>query len=107
MCSKDMKDQVIEKMQLTNSLYRALEREQLMLYYQPQVSMESNTIVGVEGLLRWYIPDKGMISPAVFIPLAEQTGMINPIGEWVLENACRQCKTWKDKGIHALRMAAS
>jgi EAL domain-containing protein (putative c-di-GMP-specific phosphodiesterase class I) len=48
-----------------------------------------------------------MISPAVFIPLAEQTGMINPIGEWVLENACRQCKTWKDKGIHALRMAAS
>lgn len=106
-CSEEMKAQVVERIELTNSLYRALESKELMLYYQPQVSVESNTIVGVEALLRWHIPDRGMISPAVFIPLAEQTGLINPIGEWVLETACRQCKMWKDQGISALRMAVN
>lgn len=107
MCSKDMKDQILEKMRLTNYLYRALEREQLMLYYQPQVNVETNTLVGLEALLRWSIPERGMVSPATFIPLAEQTGLINQIGEWVLETACRQNKLWQDKGLPRLRMAVN
>lgn len=106
-CSEEMKAQVVERIKLTNSLYRAMERKELMLYYQPQVSVKSSTIVGVEALLRWHLPDRGMISPAVFIPLAEQTGLINPIGEWVLETACRQCKMWQDQGVSALRIAVN
>ncbi|MDD2620478.1 MAG: GGDEF domain-containing protein, partial [Syntrophomonadaceae bacterium] len=75
MCSQDMQDQVLEKLRLTNGLYRALEREQLEVYYQPQVNLEKNTIVGVEALLRWLNPEIGMIGPTTFIPLAEQAGL--------------------------------
>jgi len=107
MCSQDMMDQILEKMQLTNHLYRALEREQFVLYYEPQINSKTQAIVGVEALLRWNLPDRGIISPAVFIPLAEQTGLINPIGEWVLETACRQRKVWKDRGLTNLRMAVN
>jgi diguanylate cyclase (GGDEF)-like protein len=106
-CSQDMKNEVLEKMFFTNSLHRALEKEQLVVYYQPQVNIENNSIVGLEALLRWFIPEKGMISPATFIPLAEQSGLINPIGEWVLETACRQNKQWQDMGFPAMRMAVN
>ncbi|MDD2620832.1 MAG: EAL domain-containing protein, partial [Syntrophomonadaceae bacterium] len=76
-------------------------------YYQPQVNLEKNTIVGVEALLRWLNPEIGMIGPTTFIPLAEQARPINPIGEWVLETACRQNKIWQDKGFSELRMAVN
>lgn len=106
-CSRDMKEEVSEKMKLTNSLYRALEREQMQIYYQPLIRLDTNSIAGVEALLRWSLPERGIISPNVFIPLAEQTGLINSIGEWVLENACRQGKLWQTQGHPGLRMAVN
>lgn len=107
LCSQDMKDEIIGQMRMTNQLYRALERRQLMMYYQPQVSLETHSITGVEALLRWDLPGRGIVSPGVFIPLAEKAGLIPAIGEWVLETACRQCKEWQQKGFAPLRMAVN
>ena len=107
LCSSLMKEDILKKIQLTNSLYRAQERNEFVLYYQPQVSVETKEIIGVEALIRWEHPELGMISPANFIPLAEQTGLINPIGEWVLETACRQNKIWQNHGLPPIRMAVN
>ncbi|MEL1134468.1 EAL domain-containing protein [Desulfitobacterium sp. THU1] len=107
MCNQAMKDQVAEQLMLTNHLHRALEREELVVYYQPQVDIATKSIVGFEALLRWSIPERGIISPGLFIPIAEQTRLINPIGEWVLETACRQNKLWQERGFSGLRMAVN
>ena len=107
LCSSDMKEDVLNKMQLTNGLYRAQERNELVLYYQPQINVASQKIIGLEALLRWNHPNLGMISPVIFIPLAEQTGLINPIGQWVLYTACRQNKAWQDMGLPPVRMAVN
>lgn len=107
LCSPAMKEAVLKKTQLTNSLYRALERNELVVYYQPQVCVLTKEIVGFEALVRWNNPEIGMISPAVFIPLAEQTGLIIPIGQWVLETACRQMKEWQRLGLTGVRMAVN
>jgi len=106
-CSATMKDEVMEKINLTNSLYRALERSELELVYQPQVCVNSQDIIGFEALLRWHHPKLGSISPAVFIPIAEQTGIINEIGEWVLTTACAQNKAWQEKGFKPVQMAVN
>lgn len=95
-----------EEMELQGQLHNAIKNKQLLLYYQPQVNINNNTITGFEALLRWQHPEKGMISPAKFIPLAERSGLIIPIGEWVLNEACRQSKVWLDKG-HPLVIAAN
>lgn len=107
LCSSAMKEEVLQQTQLTNSLYRALERNEFVLYYQPQVSVETREIVGLEALVRWNNPELGMISPATFIPLAEHTGLIIPIGQWVLETACRQNKEWQAMGLPPVRMAVN
>ncbi|MBC3796221.1 EAL domain-containing protein [Acetobacterium tundrae] len=107
LCSSEIKSAVKKEMQLTSHLYRALENGELYLEYQPQVSLHTGKITGVESLLRWKHPQLGIISPSVMIPLAEQTGLINPIGEWVLENACCQNKIWQDRGIPAILMAVN
>jgi diguanylate cyclase (GGDEF)-like protein len=107
MCSSDMKDEVIHRMRLTNNLYRALERDEFVLHYQPQICLHTRKIIGLEALIRWEHPEMGRISPAAFIPLAEQTGLINPIGNWVLRTACRQNKAWQDMGLPKLRMAVN
>ena len=106
-CSQDMKDQIIEKMELTNYLYRALEKNQFFIHYQPQISMATRKIVGAEALIRWNLPQVGVINPNVFIPLAEQTRLIESIGEWVLEAACAQSRKWVEKGLPPLRMAVN
>lgn len=84
-----------DKIELTNSLYRALENGELVLYYQPQVDAKTEKIVGVEALIRWRHPDRGLISPGIFIPLAEDTGLITSIGRWVMEEACAVSKKWE------------
>lgn len=107
LCSQDMKDKVLEQMRLSNLLYRALEKGQLELFYQPQVDLKRKTITGCEALIRWRLPERGMVMPATFIPLAEETGLIQPIGLWALETACRQNKRWCGMGFPELRMAVN
>ena len=107
LCSPGMKEEMLKRMKLINGLYRALERNELVLYYQPQISVITKEIIGIEALIRWNHPEFGMIPPKTFIPLAEQTGLIKPIGQWVLRTACRQNKEWRDKGLPPLRIAVN
>ncbi len=107
LCSPHMREEIHLKMRLTNSMYRALERNELKVYYQPQVELSTGRIVGMEALLRWEHPEIGMVSPSVFIPLAEQSGLINTIGEWVLYEACRQNMLWKSLGLPRMRVAVN
>ncbi|MCF6178197.1 MAG: EAL domain-containing protein [Geopsychrobacter sp.] len=96
-----------EMLLLERDLRRALEEGQLCLYYQPQVELETGNLMGVEALLRWNHPKQGLVPPNDFIPLAEETGLIVPIGEWVLREACRQQVAWQKDGFPALRMAVN
>jgi len=92
------------KIKLENSLRKAIDQNEFTLFYQPQFDLLSGKIKGVEALLRWKHPEYGYVSPAEFIPIAEETGMIIPIGKWVIQSACKQNKKWLDQGI-ILRMA--
>jgi len=105
--SKEVKTQSIERLSLESALRRALEREQFSLNYQPKVDMETGQITGVEALLRWAHPELGNVSPAQFIPLAEETGLIVPIGRWVLNEACAQAMAWQRRGLLPLSMAVN
>ncbi len=89
-----MHERAVERLDLEGGLRRAVEREELHLLYQPQVDMASGQIVGVEALIRWQHPERGLVVPPVFIPIAEQTGLIVPIGAWVLHEACGQAAAW-------------
>lgn len=94
-------------LKLGNHLRQAISRDQLFLNYQPQISLQDGRLVGAEALLRWHHPELGMISPAEFIPIAEETGLIIPIGEWVIRTAARQMKLWLDKGYTSMVMAVN
>ncbi|MGG4452942.1 bifunctional diguanylate cyclase/phosphodiesterase [Brevibacillus porteri] len=90
--------QLLENIEIESDLRKAIERNELVVYYQPQFHAESNRMIGVEALVRWNHPTKGMLSPGVFIPIAEETGLIYEVGTWVLREACRQMKEWHDEG---------
>ncbi|MBD1834768.1 EAL domain-containing protein [Cyanobacteria bacterium FACHB-472] len=97
----------LERLVLENRLYKALEREEFLLHYQPQVNLITGQIVGMEALIRWNSSDLGFISPYQFIPLAEETGLICPIGEWVLRTACAQNRLWQSQGMPQFRIAVN
>ncbi|TAK64322.1 diguanylate cyclase, partial [Methylobacter sp.] len=105
--TQEMQAHSARNLQLVNALHHALEQEQLQVYYQPQISMRDGIITGAEALLRWQHPELGMVSPAEFIPVAEGSGLILPIGEWVLRCAVRQAKAWMDEGLGPLIMAVN
>ncbi|WP_053377329.1 putative bifunctional diguanylate cyclase/phosphodiesterase [Paenibacillus sp. FJAT-27812] len=97
--SESWSNSSFERLTLQHEMYRAIQRNEFILHYQPQYDLVSGTMVGVEALVRWNHPLKGMIPPGDFIPLAEESGMIVQIGDWVLEEACRQNKAWQDSGL--------
>lgn len=103
----EMETSSYEMMMLENDLRKALDRRELLLHYQPQVDINTGRIIGVEALVRWRHPDRGMISPAEFIPLAEETGLIVPIGKWVLHTALAQNKAWQEDGLAPIKMSVN
>ncbi|MCA6126125.1 GAF domain-containing protein [Bradyrhizobium sp. WSM 1704] len=105
--SSEIKAQSIERLTMESALRRALERQQFSLDYQPKVGMASGQISGVEALLRWTHPELGKVAPGQFIPLAEEIGLIVPIGRWVLKEACAQNMAWQRRGLKAVTMAVN
>ena len=102
-----MNVEATEHLSIRNGLRLALERDEFVLHYQPQIDLRSGLVVGAEALLRWNHPSQGLVGPGRFIPVAEDNGLIVPIGEWVLGEACRQAARWRDAGLPALVMAVN
>lgn len=96
-----------ERLMLDSALRRALDRHELELHYQPKMNLQTQRIVGVEALMRWRHPVLGMISPAQFIPIAEETGLIEPMGKWALEQACADARSWQQRGLPAVQMSVN
>ena len=105
--TKEIKAQSIERLTMETALRRALDRDQFALHYQPKIDIATGQITGVEALLRWTHPDLGVLPPMQFIPLAEETGLIVPIGRWVLKEACAQNMAWQRSGLRPISMAVN
>lgn len=103
----DMHSLAARRLALETKLRRALQNQEFLVHYQPRVSVDSLAITGVEALVRWQDPQLGLVPPSEFIPLAEDTGLIVPIGEWVLRNACLQARGWQDAGFAPMQMAVN
>ena len=102
-----MNTSAFQKMTLESNLHKALERDEFSLYYQPKIDVASGSTIGVEALIRWRHPDLGLVSPAEFIPMAEESGLIVPIGEWVLDSACAQLRAWQEDGLTPVPVAVN
>jgi EAL domain-containing protein (putative c-di-GMP-specific phosphodiesterase class I) len=103
----DMNARTHEFLLLETDLRKGIELEQFQVHYQPQVDLRSGEVVGLEALVRWQHPVRAMVQPDDFIPLAEETGLIVPLGEWVLREACRQTRQWQSQGLPTVRMAVN
>lgn len=101
----DMHQKTLKYIEMSNQLHTAIQRDEFLLYYQPQIELCSNKIVGVEALIRWKHPQKGFISPMEFIPFAEEVGYIGQISDWVLRTACKQKRAWEQKGFSNIKMS--
>ena len=103
----DMNERALQRLALENQLRWGLERKEYRVYYQPQVNIDTGQITGMEALVRWQHPLRGLVAPAEFIPLAEDTGLIAPLGEWVLRTACAQTRQWQESGFQKLHVAVN
>jgi EAL domain-containing protein (putative c-di-GMP-specific phosphodiesterase class I) len=104
---KDMNVRAVELQAVEGSLRHALERQQFVLHYQPKVNLETGVITGAEALVRWVRPDRGLVPPVQFVPIAEDSGLILPIGQWILREACRQARAWLDAGLGPMPVAVN
>ncbi|OIR03119.1 cyclic di-GMP phosphodiesterase Gmr [mine drainage metagenome] len=104
---EQMNAEAVEHLSMRNGLRKALARSEFVLHYQPQIKLASGAVVGAEALIRWQHPELGMIPPARFIPVAEESGLIVPIGEWVVREACRQAMAWRQAGLPDLTVAVN
>ena len=105
--TQEMDAQVLARMDLERDLRRALGRQEFVVYFQPIVDLGTGVVTSAEALLRWCHPERGMVSPGEFIPLAEETGLIGPLGEWVLRQACAQAKAWQDAGLTSVGVSVN
>lgn len=105
--SADMSAKISEQLVLEQDLRRALARDEFLLYFQPQIDMQQGLLIGMEALLRWRHPTRGLMPPATFIPIAEETGLIGAIGQWVFRAACEQNKAWQELGLRPIRIAVN
>ncbi|MBI5557821.1 MAG: EAL domain-containing protein [Deltaproteobacteria bacterium] len=105
--SEQMNSRAMEKLSIETDLKKALERRELLVYYQPQIDLITGKVAGVEALVRWQHPRLGLVSPAMFIPIAEETGFIVEIGGWVMLESCRQARQWQQQGVPPLRMGVN
>ena len=105
--TEEMNEKLLERLMLEEAMRKAVERGEFVLYYQPQVDFRTGRVVGAEALIRWKHPELGLVPPAKFIPLAEETGLIVPIGQWVIRAACEQNMAWERAGYGALRIAVN
>jgi predicted signal transduction protein with EAL and GGDEF domain len=105
--SQDMNQRAMDRLNLEAHLRRGIERNELVLFYQPKVSIAKGGIIGAEALIRWKHPERGMVPPGEFIPVAEETGLIVQISAWVLNEACRQARCWQDAGLAPMRIAVN
>jgi EAL domain-containing protein (putative c-di-GMP-specific phosphodiesterase class I) len=105
--TEDMNAQAVERLSLESGLRSALAKEQFLLMYQPQMDIATGRITGLEALLRWKHPDLGLVPPDKFIRIAENSGLIVPIGEWVLRTACSQARKWQDEGLPRVTIAVN